>query len=374
MEVGGRWRINSRLMVMALLLSLVPLAPAQSRRRDNSDISATAAESELQTAIAMTRRGQFQEAIPHYLAVEGRVADEYPVHFNLALCYVATGEFEKAIPLLTTLPAEKRNAGNVQNLLAQAYIGAGQSDKAFAAIQQAAKAAPKDQKQYLYIADACMSAGDYGLGLKAMDLGLSNVPTSPQMHYERAMFLSLRDRLDEAKQEFDTTTQLARGDAIGYVAAAQKDLFVGDVAGAVKAAREGAQRNRADFLLLAVLGEALIRSGIAPGQPDFAEARAALDKSVSLRPNYADSQIALAKLDLMDNRVADAVARLETAQQLEPRNAAVYSNLAAAYRRAGEMQKAQAALAVLAQINQQQAARIGSAPGDRKAGYAQQVH
>ena len=60
---------------------------------------------------------------------------------------------------------------------------------------------------------------------------------------------------------------------------------------------------------------------------------------------------------------------LEIARNLGPNNPAVYSQLATAYRKAGDLPKAQDALATLAKLNQEQAEKIRTAPGDRKAGY-----
>ena len=122
---------------------------------------------------------------------------------------------------------------------------------------------------------------------------------------------------------------------------------------------------------LALLGEALLRSGAAPSQAEFEEAQQALETAISERPNYLSSQLALGKLYLFEGRTADAIVHLEIARNLGPNNPAVYSKLAAAYRKAGDLPKAQDALATLAKLNQEQAERIRTAPGDRKAGYGE---
>jgi len=72
----------------------------------------------------------------------------------------------------------------------------------------------------------------------------------------------------------------------------------------------------------------------------------------------------------LDNRIDDAIAHLEKARELNAKDASVYSNLASAYRRRGELQKAQDALAVLASMNEAQAEKFRSAPEDQKPGYA----
>ncbi len=327
------------------------------------------AEAELSKGTDLTRRGSFSEAIPHLSAAQGRVANEYAADFNLALCYVATGQPGQAIPILTALRDGGHDDVDVNNLLAQAYVGDEQNEKALEALQRASSFTPENEKLYLFVADACMEKREYELGMQVVDLGLRHLPNSARLHYQRGMFLALADEFDVGKKDFEQASGLAPETDIAFLATAQKAMFEGDVLETVRAAREGVRKGHQDYMLLTLLGEALLRSGIAPGQPEFAEAREALEKSVGERPNYAGSQLALGKLNLLDNRVDDAIAHLETARRLSPGNAAVYSNLAAAYRKQGGFEREQTMLALLAKLNQAQAEKIRSAPGDRKVSY-----
>ena len=380
MKPGSCWKIVSFVArhwtVFLLLLVCCPVVSAAEivQQRDSDLRRTDEPRSDLETAIALTRAGKFNEAIPRLLALEGHVADEFAVKFNLALCYVAIGEPAKAIPVLQNLPNDPRRGPNVDNLLAQAFIGNGQPDEALKALERAARKYPNDEKLFLYIADACMAYQDYALGLKAMDLGLQQMPNSAALHYEKAVYLSLLDDFDVAKQEFDKAHELAPDKAIGYVAVAHKDMMGGDIAGALSVAREGVGNKRANYLLLTFLAQALIRSGALPGQPEFNEARNALEKAVAERPNYADSQLGLAEIYRMENRLPDALTHLEAARELEPRSAAVYAGLAKVYRRLGNTTEAAQALEILRAINQEQVARIANAPGEVKAGYGRTPH
>ncbi len=383
MEVGVRLRVAlAGVALMSASLGLLAQVgenrqfqvPQTSKVQAASDRSLSRSDSqaevELQEGTALTRAGSFAEAIPHLLAARGRTSNDYAASFNLSLCYVATGQPAQAIPILTALRAAGHDNADVNNLLAQAYVGDAQNQKALEALQEASRLTPQNEKLYLFVADACMAKQEYALGLQVVDLGLDHLPNSAHLHYQRAMFLGLLDELDAGKKDFDQARGLAPESDIAFVATAQEAMFEGDVLEAVRAAREGVKKGHHDYMLLTLLGAALLRSGIAPGQPAFTEAREALEKSVAERPNYAGSQLALGKLNLLDNRLDDAIAHLETARQLNPNNASVYSNLAAAYRRRGDLQQAQNMLAVLAKLNQAQAEKIRSAPGDRKAGYA----
>jgi len=328
------------------------------------------AEAELQTGTALTRKGSFREAIPHLLAARGRVANEYAATFNLALCYVGDGQFRPAIEVLNDLRRSGHDGVDVENLLAQAHIGNAQPQEALASLQKAATLSPQNEKLYVFVADACMDHRGYALGLKIVDTGLRNLPQSARLHYERAMFLTHLDQFDQAKPQFDLVSKLAPGSEIAYLAAAQQELLEGEVVRAIRSAREGVKQGYENPALLTVLGESLIRSGVSPGQPEFAEAQTALEKAVTQRPNDPASQISLGSLYLAAGRLEDAIAHLKVARQLEPGKPSVYASLAKAYQRHGDAQLAQDALAVLEKLNREQADRIGSAPGDRKLGYA----
>lgn len=326
------------------------------------------AERELQKGTALTRAGRFTEAIPHLLAAGGRVSNEYAATFNLALCYVATGDHKRAVEILKDLRSSRDNA-DVENLLAQAYVGDGEDKEAFAAVEHAASMSPKNEKLYVFVAEAAADHQNPALALKVVDFGLRNLPQSPRLHYQRGMFLTQFDRFDDAKADFDLAATLAPDGEIAYLSKAERGMLGGDISGALAAAREGVAKGFADPVLQTVLGEALVRSGIVPGQPEFAEAQTALEKAVAARPNDPASQIALGEIYLEAGRLDDAISHLERARQMKPDQPAVYANLAKAYQRRGNARQAQEALATLEKLNLARAEQIRTAPGERKMGY-----
>ena len=200
-----------------------------------------------------------------------------------------------------------------------------------------------------------------------MDVALRNLPDSPRLHYQRGYFLAMLDEFDSAKPEFDRAVALAPKTEIAYLAAAQKSYLAGDMRAAIGAARTAIEQGHENYLLLTILGDALIRSGTDRGLAEFEEAKAALAKAVEQRPNYAMAQIAFGNLLLVGHQPALAVEHLEKARQLDPQNPAVFAHLAVAYRQLHRQPDADAALDRLAKLNADEAARIHSAPGERKA-------
>ena len=359
-----------RVFIAALMSIALTCAPwganAQRNQRGRSDDSANSAESELQKGIVLTRSGKFQEAIPHLLAAQGQVTSELAASFNLALCYVATGQFKPAIDKLNELRAHGQVTADVEDLLAQALLGNRQPEEAWAAAQRAAKITPKDEKLYVHIVEACMDNGYNDVGLKVVELGQGNLPKSARLAFEHAMLLVQMDDVDQAKLELQKVNGLAPGSDVAYIAQTQKYLFDGNAVEAKRVAREGIAKGSQHLMLLALYGEAVIQAGVDPSDPEFGDARAALEHAVDVRPNYASAQISLGKLYLMENRVDDAIAHLEEGRRLDPRNPAAYSNLAKAYRSKGNDGQADEMLKLLAKLNQEQIEKNRNASGDRK--------
>jgi predicted Zn-dependent protease len=327
------------------------------------------AEEELQKGTTLTRQGDFSGAISHLLAARGKVSNEYAASFNLALCYVGTRRYRQAIDILNDLRREGRESAEVENLLAQAHVGNGETTEALAAFEKAAAITPQSEKLYLLVAEACEEHAEFALGLKVVDLGLGALPESPRLHYQRAVLLSDIDQFDRARADFALAGKFGKTSEIGYISAADEALLGGDVPQAVLVARDGMRQGFDSPILLTILGEALLRSGAAPGDPAFAEAQTVLEKAVSEHGNDATAQIALGQVYLAGGHFDEAIAHLERARQIEPDQPSVYASLAKAYQRRGDTGRAQDALAMLEKLNQAQAERIRSAPGDRKASY-----
>ena len=341
----------------------IPTTQAQDTQRN--DIG----EPELGQGIRLTRQGRFRDAIPHLLAAQGHVSNEFAADFNLALCYVATGQDKEAVQILRSVLSAGHGTAAVYNLLAQALIGVSQPDQAMGAFQQAVALDPKSEKLYIFLADACMDHESYDLGIKIVDAGLQHLPDSGLLHYERGIFLSLLDQPDKARQALGRASELAPGNIISFLADAQRGLLDANMPQAIRAARGGLRKEPENYILLTILGQALIRQGASSGQREFEQARAVLEKSVARRPDYAPSRLALGQLYLAAGRVGEAIAQLDRARQLAPSNPSVYSQLAAAYQRQGNHQEAERMLAALATLNQQQAARYKLDAPDHKEGY-----
>jgi tetratricopeptide (TPR) repeat protein len=373
-----RWRVRI-IILCAFGVASASLAnaaqsgqPAVAASPLSSEHSSAQAGQALQRGILLTREGNFSEAIPYLTAARMDDKDSYPATFNLALCDVAIGRFSPAIQLLLGLHQSGRAREDIDNLLSQAYIGSGDIDRGWLYFKEASSIDPHDERLYVFVADAFSAKQDYDQGIKVVDLGLQNIPSSARLHYERGMMLTLRDQFDSGKNDFMLARRLAPGTVLAYLAAAQETFLEGDLPGTIQAAREGIKSGQADYRLLSILGQALIRSGVIPGEKGFNEALEALEEAVAEKPDYPVSQIALGKLYLMENRLDDAISHLEHGSKLSPGDRSAYTSLAVAYRRKGETDREREVLAILARLNQEDAAKIAAPIGGRRSGYGSQ--
>lgn len=327
----------------------------------------TPADPDLREGIALTTQGQFEKAIPHFLAAESRGVESFALQFDLALCYVGVRQFPDAIRILSALPPGP-NTAQVKDLLAQAYVGDRQADAAWKAFQEAASLAPDRERLYVLVSQACLDEGLTDMGLRVVETGLKKLPGSARLHFQRGIFAAQNDDNEEARKEFAEARKLGPGSDIAYIAEAEQALIEGRMTDVIRSARAGIHAGYAHYLLLTMLGEALLRTGAAPPTPEFSEAQNALEQAVAQRPSYSSSHIALGRIYLALGRNSDAVTQLEAARRLDPHNKALYPPLASAYQRLSMPGEAKAALAALAALNREDAARIGKADGGR-AGY-----
>lgn len=361
---GSRFAIKILLAVVVLSSGAAAQSsePAAIAVNKNMPRNGAFVATDLAKGIDLTRQGEFRDAIPFLQRARGSAANIYTASFNLSLCYLGIGDFRQAIMTLEELHGSGYNTAAMNNLFAQAYIGDGQPERAFQALEEASRQTPKDEKLYAFVADACTDHYAYGLGLRVVDLGLRQLPDSARLHYERAVFLGRLDRLEEAKPEFQLASKLAPGSDIGYMALIQEKLYEEKFGEALTLVREGIGSGHRDYQMLSLLGTILMHSGAAPGQPAFAEAQKALETSVVANPMFSTSQIALGKLYLMEGRAKDAVAHLEIGRRLEPRNPAVYTSLARAYREIGQREKAQQSIAALSALLREKSTAGNSPP------------
>jgi tetratricopeptide (TPR) repeat protein len=300
----------------------------------------------------LANREEFAAAIPFFEAARGAYPQPYDLLYNLGLCYVEVHKPEPAIAVLSELRDSGHKTAELDNLLAEAYESGKQTQQAIELLREATQLDAHDQKNYLDLGMLCAELKAYGLGLEVVEVGLHYLPDSDALLMQRAVIYAMNGRYDEAERDFlaashnnSARDQASAGLGLTYIQQ-------GDVARAVSVLRERAKKNSENAALQYLLGEALIRTGIGPSDPDYREALAALEKSVRLNPNFVYSRVDLAKLYLRQNRNVEAIAQLKAAIALDPTKVQAYAELGTALRKEGKMDEAAPMFAKVRELNE----------------------
>ena len=315
------------------------------------DKAALGARPQFNLGLALAEHDLFAEAIPYFELVRQSFPDSYDASFNLANCYVQANHYPQAIEVLAVLKGRGHKTAELDNLLAEAYEGNQQVNEAIEALREATLLAPEDENNYIDLSALCIDHEAFDLGLEVLEVGLHYLPQSDRLVFQRGILHAMQGHFDLADIDFQLASKLAPEKNLAYVGLGISYMQTGNLPEAIRTLRQRVKEKPADATLQYLLAEALIRSGVSPGDPQFTEAEAALAQSVRLSRTFEPSHVQLAKLKLRQGQVDEAVELLERARSLDPKDKAACSQLAIAYRRQGKPEMAAAMLSTLTKLN-----------------------
>ena len=291
------------------------------------------------------RMAKYDGAVRQFELARNGYPDPYEVTFNLALAYIKNRNYTAAIRTTQEFLAKGNQRAELHNLLSQAYEGNGQTVEAYNALRTATQLDPNDENNYLDLATLCVDHANYDLGLEIVNIGIRNIPRSDRLYFQRGTLLAMKGESSQAVADFEAASKLAPERGLPYVARGIVLLELGEIAKALTLIHQRVAVNPNDYLVQYVLGEALNRSGPALESAEENEAVQALEKSVLINPAFAASRAVLGKMLLRRNETDRAIAQLEKALELDPSETSTTYQLAFAYRKKGNLERAKELLA-----------------------------
>ena len=313
-------------------------------------------QSQFLLGVTLAQADQNARAIPYLEAVQHAYPSSYDIGYNLTLCYIAAKQFPQAISTAHDLIAAGHETAELDNVLAEAYVDNKEPQPAVEALRRAIALNPDDDDNYLDFASLCMNNHAFDDASRVLDVGLRVHPKSARLIFERGILNAMLDHYDLAEKDFEQSSVLEPDKDSGYIGLGVTYIETGKSAQAVPLLRKRLREKPDDANLLYLLGEALVRSGAAPGDKAFAEAQASLEKSVTLNPAMCLPHIELGGIYMQEGRIADAVPQFEQARLIDPKEKSSYSHLAIAYRRLGQPEKAKEMVSFLRDINDEERA------------------
>ena len=252
--------------------------------------------------LALTRAasGECDAAITELAKGFASRANRLLAGLAMAQCHVAARRFAEAGTIIAELEKEFPADPDVLYLSAEYHMKAWND-----AIYRMYQKAPASYRVDQLSAEVFETQGKYAEAIAEYRKAIAKNPRAINLHYRlgRALLQQSHDPavLGEARKEFEAELALNPSDAV------------------------------AEYQI----GQILI------AEQRKSEAAPHLERAAQLRPDFPEALIAVAKLRSEARRYTDAVALLERAVKVQPRNETAHYNLMMAYRNAGRAADAQ---------------------------------
>jgi tetratricopeptide (TPR) repeat protein len=257
-------------------------------------------QARLYLALTKAATGECEAAVAELAKAFSKGDNRRLAGIALAQCHIAAKRFAEAAPIVALLEKEFPSDADVLYISADYHMKAW-NDAIYRMYQKAPASFRVDQLS----AEVFETQGKYTEAIAEYRKAIAKNPRAINLHYRlgRALLQQSHDpaALEQARKEFEAELALNPSDAVA-------EYQVGQVLTA---------------------------------EQKKPEAAAHFEKAAELRPDFPEALIAVAKLRSDAKRFADAIALLERAVKLQPRNETAHYSLMMAYRNAGRAADAQ---------------------------------
>src|SRR5205814_3413686 len=186
--------------------------------------------------------------------------DSPDLRYNLALAQFRATRYGDAIRTLE--PLRSRSPGSdVLNLLAQAYEQSGQRQGGADTLREAISRNPKDENNYLDLANLCVDAGMLDRAVSVIDAGLARLPHSARLNFQAGLLRVLSRDFSGAEAAFQHSAELNPENDLPAAAIGLAKIQQSSLDDAVAGLRAELQAKPRSGMLWYLLGIALTHGG-----------------------------------------------------------------------------------------------------------------
>ena len=252
----------------------------------------------------------------------------------------AEGRFSDAISILAGLPEDQLQSPETYNLRALALAELGRYDEALAANQRAREIDPHNHN---YVSNAgliYLNKGDSRHAERVFREGLQQFPKSAPLYQGLGEVLLKLNRFAEAEVSLNRAAEISPERVSVFVVMAHLQYTVGDGEKLRTAASKAIALDPGNYLACFYYGVWLMNY-----QPQVKDGIDYIRKSIDIQPRFVQGLKMWGRIVSREGRWAEAVRTYEKAVAVDPRDDQVFYLLSVAYRKLGEDQKADRALA-----------------------------
>jgi tetratricopeptide (TPR) repeat protein len=331
--------------------SLLELGRSQQAVRIFDRLPDSEAAALFEAGAALGRARAYADAARFFGRARPSYTDPYAAAYNQTLMLVEASDHAGAARVAEALFAKGGAPAELYNLAARAYLGAGKLQQAYDALRTAARLEPGAVENYVDLAMICLEHENLDLGMEIVDLGLARRPDAWLLRLQRGVLLAMKSEFGKAEEQFEAARLLAPEQGVPYAALSMVWMQTGQAQKAVEVLRAETARRTGDAIVPYLFAVAMNRSGADLEGPAGAEVVAALRASIAARPDFAPSRSELGRVLLRRGDAEGAIRELEQAAALDPSRTATLYNLAQAYRRKGDRERAAELLARVSRLN-----------------------
>jgi tetratricopeptide (TPR) repeat protein len=227
--------------------------------------------------------------------------------------------------------------------LARTASERGNLDLAFKLLRRAAEIEPNREDSYLEFSSICADHESDALALKVAEIGLGHVPGSYRLTVQKGVVLAKLGNYSEAVRLLRSAVMMQTNNRDALASLAIALSLGGDNAEASRVAVKALGRFPSDYYLHYLRGKLLLQESGSDSH-SMHLAQIALEKSVQLNPNYADS---FYQLSLVYSASSPKLGEraLENCLKLNPKHLPAMYALGRLYSKEGQKAKGQAVLA-----------------------------
>lgn len=283
------------------------------------------------------RLKEFKTALTILQSLPAQQPDARERSYAIALCQFNLKQYDAAIQTLRGMQAQGIADQDAVQLLAVSYDRAGQPGQAYSTLRAELLQHPGDLNGYLNLITLCVNHHNNDLAIKVATTGLKELPHSFELYSSRAAAYALQGKQPEAMADYRAAIRLQPRRADDYFSLALIQYHQGNYAAAAQTLTTPIQGGFADSDIHYLLAECM-RAQHAPVDAALKEVTLALQMDAASAPALT----LRGQLELQQGDAAAAVRDLTHARAIDPQSKEVAYNLARAYQKAGQRQKAQA--------------------------------
>lgn len=304
-------------------------------------ISSLTAVDYYEAGLLYTKCGRYDLGLENFAKAKQFEPELFAADYQRARVLDKMGRSAEALDILQELTARNANRDSLR-LLSLVAPKAGKIAIAAQALRRLIDLEPDLEDNYLGLSRLLMDHENDSLALEVVEAGLSRVPHSYRLHVQRGAILGNLAR--EARHVFRSAMKLQADNRQARIGLAASQIYAGQITEGVETLKAAVERFPKDFYLHYFYALALRKMTGTPGADSAAiieKATRALEQSIQLNPNFADSHFLLGKL-LVDRDARQAEERLETALRLNPQHIGAKYVLGRLYLRIGKQREGQA--------------------------------